>query len=302
MAISDALTRDASRNEVVMSAVEHASVWAWRERLAARGVNVRVVPVDRDGKINISELEKSISDRTALVSVMLANNETGILYPVKIITELAHRFGALMHTDAVQAVGKVPVDLNGLGVDYATICGHKYHACKGIGALYTKKHRDFSTLAPGGEQEYGRRPGTEPVALIAGLGEASKLAKNWLVSGGVEKMLAMRDSFESWLRDSISDSRVIGRDEFRLPNTTQALIPGVETEPLLAMLDMEGIACSSGSACSSGAHEPSHVLRAMGISDRDGAVVRVSASRFTTESDYQRLREALTGVVKKLRN
>jgi len=301
MAINDALARDPSRTEVILSAVEHASVWAWRERLVVRGVRVHVIPVDRNGVLDLGALEEFLSPRTALVSVMMANNETGVIYPVKKIAELAHRAGALMHTDVVQAAGKIPISLADSGVDYAAICGHKYHAVKGIGVMYTRRTDNFSPVMLGGEQEFGRRPGTEPVASAVAMGKASELAGAWLAESSDQALAAMRDSFEDWLAGAISDAVIAGRGGDRLPNTTLVLIPGVETEPLLAMLDMEGLACSSGSACASGAHEPSHVLKAMGYSESFGAVLRISSSRYTTASEYQHLREVLPAVVDKLR-
>jgi cysteine desulfurase len=301
MAISDALARDPFRNEVILSAVEHASVWAWRERLASRGVLVHVIPVDRNGQLDLGVLAGYLSPRTALVSVMMANNETGVVYPVKKIAELAHRAGALMHTDAVQTAGKILVNLADHGVDYASLCGHKYHAVKGMGIIYTRATNRYTPLMLGGEQEFGRRPGTEPVASVVAMGRASELAGAWLAEGGDRALAAKRDAFEDWLAGAISGVVIAGRGGDRLPNTTLALIPGVETEPLLALLDMEGLACSSGSACASGAHEPSHVLKAMGYSEASGAVLRVSSSRYTTADEYRRLQEVLPAIVEKLR-
>jgi cysteine desulfurase len=295
------LSPSSPRNEVVVSAVEHASVWAWRDRLAAAGYTVRVVPVNRAGALDLEAFGGMISERIALVSVMLANNETGVIYPLKRITEMAHAVGAKVHTDAVQAVGKIPLNLTSLGVDSAALCGHKYHASKGIGALYLRDTSGFAPLWVGGEQEFGRRPGTEPVALVAGLGCASNLAEAWLIARGADAMANARDALEAWMADAISDVVVLGKTEARLPNTSMVLIRGVETEPLLALLDMEGIACSSGSACASGAHEVSHVVRAMGWADEAAAVLRISASRYTQPGDYDRLREVLPTAIARLR-
>ena len=301
MALWGWLSLGSARTEVVVSAVEHASVWAWRDRLTAAGYTVRVVPVNRAGALDMEALAGLLSERTAWVSVMLANNETGVMYPLKRISEMAHAVGAKVHTDAVQAVGKIPLNLTSLGVDSAALCGHKYHASKGIGVLYLRDPAGFAPLWVGGEQEFGRRPGTEPVALVAGLGCASDLAEAWLMARGADAMASARDAMEAWLTATISDMVVLGKNEARLPNTTMVLIRRVETEPLLALLDMEGIACSSGSACASGAHEVSHVVRAMGWADEAAAVLRISASRYTQPEDYERLREVLPKAVARLR-
>jgi len=301
MAILGSLPNQKSRREVIVSAVEHASVWAWSNRLAEMGYTVKVIPVDSGGALDLSALESMLSERTALVSVMVANNETGIIYPIKRVVELAHAAGALVHTDAVQAVGKVPINLHEIGVDYASVCGHKYHAIKGIGCLYIRNAEGFTPLIRGGEQEFGRRPGTEPVASAVSMGAASDLASEWQHSKSPGALAAMRDEFENRLEDQIPDVQVVGRSEPRLPNTSLLLIAGVHTEPLLALLDMEGLACSSGSACASGAHEPSHVLKAMNVGNDLTGVLRISASRFTRSDDYGRLLELLPGIVQRLR-
>lgn len=290
-----------ARDEVVLSAVEHASVWAWRERLAAAGFTVRVAPVGRSGALDLEALAGMLGPRTALVSVMLANNETGVVYPVAEIAALAHAAGARMHTDVAQAVGRMPVDLDALGVDAASGCAHKLHGPKGVGFLYLRDAEGWQPGWVGGGQEFGRRPGTEPVPLVAGYGAAAEAAGVWLAGGGVAAMAARRDAFEVWAAEAVPGLEVIGRDQPRLPNTSLLWIPGVETEVLLAALDMAGIACSSGSACASGAHEPSHVLAAMGWSDAAAAVVRISRSRFTTDEDDRRLRDALARETARLR-
>lgn len=289
------------RNEVILSAVEHASLWAWRERLAGMGYTVHVAPVDALGDLDLVALSDLLNDRTALITVMVANNETGIIYPIKKVVELAHAVGAKVHTDAVQAVGKVPINLYEIGVDYASVCGHKYHGNKGIGCLYIRDPDGFSPMLYGGEQEFGRRPGTEPVSSIVSLGAASATAIEWQRGRGPGELVSMRDDFESRLEAVVKDIVVVGRGQPRLPNTSLLLIPGIETEPLLALLDMEGIACSSGSACASGAHEPSHVLKAMQLASDGVAVLRVSSSRLTKRGDYNRLLEILPGLIQRLR-
>jgi cysteine desulfurase len=296
MAIHAALAARPTRKKIIFSAVEHAAVWGWRKRLASQGYTIRVAGVNRDGALNLDEFKSLLSEKTALVCLMLANNETGIVYPVEQVAALAHEAGALVHTDAVQATGKIPVDFSRLGVDYATIGGHKFHAVKGVGALYVRDAKNFSPLTLGGEQESGLRPGTEAVPSIVSLGAAAELAMR-----PVAGMAECRDDFETWLEATFPGVIIAGKSQLRLPNTTFALFPGIETEPLLALLDMHGVACSSGSACASGAHEPSHVLAAMNLAAEHAAVIRISASRYTTNDDYARLRDALCLAVGKLR-
>ena len=288
MAIHAALAARPGRTDIIFSAVEHAAVWGWRKQLASQGYTIRIAGVSRNGSLDLDHFHSLITSNTALVCIMLANNETGIIYPVKQIAASAHEAGALVHTDAVQAIGKISVDLRELDVDFATIGGHKFHAAKGIGALYIRDPKNFSPIMYGGEQEAGVRPGTEAVSSIVSLGAAADLARR--EEPGIS---ARRDNFEQWLMATFPGVIIAGQGEPRLPNTTLAFFPNVETEPLLALLDMNGVACSSGSACASGAHEPSHVIAAMGLSAKNVAIVRISASRYTTDEDYHRLREAL---------
>lgn len=304
MAILGSLPALKPRDEVILSSVEHASVRAWSERLSGMGYTVRTIPVDREGQLDLDAYSSMLSSRTALVSVMAANNETGIMYPIKKITAMAHSVGARMHTDIVQAVGKIPVQLADYGIDYAAVCGHKYHAVKGIGCLYIREPSGFEPRFLGGEQEFGRRPGTEPVASIVALGAASEIASAWLHGEGPAHMTAMRDAFELRVESLVPGIRIVGQSQPRLPNTSMLLIDGVDTEPLLALLDMEGLACSSGSACASGAHEPSLVLAAMGLvppPPAKQAVLRVSSSRYTREQDYAKLADVLPGLIAHLK-
>ncbi len=328
MAIHAALAARPERREVVFSAVEHAAVWGWRARLEKKGHTINIAPVNRDGALDLDQLASLITERTALVCLMLANNETGVVYPVHEVAKLTREVGAWLHTDAVQAAGKIPFhsgDIEGMsavtesghglpdgiitamsplgaGVDSAAICGNKFHAIKGIGALFIRDTAGFSPLLLGGEQEGGLRPGTEAVPSIVSLGAAAAEATEWLKGGGADEMRTRRDGFEDWLLEMFPDAIIAGKNQPRLPNTTLAIFPGIETEPLLALLDMAGVACSSGSACASGAHEPSHVLAAMGLDQpQPAAVIRISSSRFTTDEDYARLREALRHAVTKLR-
>ncbi len=294
-ALHAALAARPDRREVVFSAVEHASVIGWRQRLVARGYRVHRIPVHRDGSLDGETLDRVITDNTALVSVMLANNETGVIYPVQDVARRARAVGALVHTDAAQAVGKIPVNVNALGVDYATVCGHKFHAPKGVGALYIKTASGAEALMAGGGQEGGLRPGTEPVPLIAGLGVASALAGEWLAGDGGREMQDRRDAFEADLLARCPGAVIAGHQQLRLPNTSLVLLPGQETETLLARLDMAGICVSSGSACASGAHEPSHVLAAMGVDASRWGVVRISASRFNDLDEWPLLIDVLAG-------
>lgn len=300
LALHAALAERKGRDHILISAVEHVSVLGWRSRWEAQGYTVQVIPVDGSGRLDLSVMANALSDRTALVSVMLANNESGHLYPVAELAAMAHRVGALIHTDASQAIGKIPVDLTALGVDYAAGCGHKYNAIKGIGFLYCAEPSSMSPFMVGGEQEMGVRPGTESVPGIVALGAASELARGWLASTAPIAMARRREAFENWVTTSLAGTEIVGRNEPRLPNTTLLLVEGVETEPLLALLDLDGIACSSGSACASGAHEPSHVLAALGKAD-GRAVVRVSAGRDTTDADYQRLQIVMSDSISRLR-
>ncbi|HMO51613.1 MAG TPA: cysteine desulfurase family protein [Kiritimatiellia bacterium] len=297
LALHAALAAAPERREVVISAVEHASVRDWPQILNPRGYRVRVIPVDGNGALNLDALARALTPDTALVSVMLANNETGVVYPVAEVAALARSAGALTHTDAVQAVGKIPVDLAALGVDYASICAHKFHGPKGVGALYLRQPRGVAPLMPGGDQEFGVRPGTENVAGIVGLGAAATIAARWLRLNGPHAQETLRNAFEAWLLHAEPDAVILGRSQPRLPNTTLALFPGRATETVLARLDLADIAVSSGSACASGAHEPSHVLAAMGYDAKNDAVVRFSAGRTTTDADYHALRQALSGAL-----
>lgn len=295
MAIHAALAARPARRDVIFSGVEHAAVWGWRPRLEAQGFRVHVVPVKKSGELDLDYLARTLSPDVALVSVMLANNETGIIYPIQQITAMAHAAGARVHTDAVQAAGKISMSLVELGVDYAAVCGHKCHAVKGIGALYVRDAHGFEPLMFGGEQESGRRPGTESVPQIVSFGAAAALVRSL-----PEDLGARRDELERWLASTFPGVIIAGKNQPRLPNTTLALFPGIETEPLLALLDMHGVACSSGSACASGAHEPSHVLAAMKLDHIRAAVVRISSSRYTTSEDDAKLRYALQASITQL--
>ena len=301
-AIRSALETQRGRNKVVTTVVEHPAVLTLCRFLEKHGVRVEYLPVDSRGRISLSQAREVIDEDTAIVSVMYANNEIGNLYPVNELAEIAHERGALFHTDAVQAVGKVPIDLSKTQIDFLSLSGHKLHAPKGIGALYVRRFTPYSTFLLGGHQERGRRAGTEAVANIAGLGKACKLALSHI---GEEqtRVRAMRARLERGLVASCPDPLVNGDPEHRLPNTLNICFRYIEGESiLLRMYQAAHICASSGSACTSGSLEPSHVLRAIGLDYRSlHGSVRFSFSRYNQESDVDAILETLPGIVRELR-
>ena len=301
-AIRSALETQRGRNKVVTTVVEHPAVLTLCRFLEKHGVRVEYLPVDSRGRISLSQAREVIDEDTAIVSVMYANNEIGNLYPVNELAEIAHERGALFHTDAVQAVGKVPIDLSKTQIDFLSLSGHKLHAPKGIGALYVRRFTPYSTFLLGGHQERGRRAGTEAVANIAGLGKACELALSHI---GEEqtRVRAMRDRLERGLVASCPDPLVNGDPEHRLPNTLNICFRYIEGESiLLRMYQAAHICASSGSACTSGSLEPSHVLRAIGLDYRSlHGSVRFSFSRYNQESDVDAILETLPGIVRELR-
>lgn len=250
------------RRHIVTSVVEHSAVLEPCRALEQDGYCITRLPVDRDGLLSLTDLENALTEDTAVVSLMWANNETGVLFPVQEIAELCRARGVLFHCDAVQAVGKVPVDVRRVPVDYLTLSGHKIHAPKGVGALYVRRQAPFTPLIRGGHQEQERRGGTEPVPLIVGLGRAAELARQRLPEYAA-KVQPLRDALEAGLLGSIPDTELNGHPSQRLPNTTNLTFRGIEAEALLILLDLEGICVSAGSACLAGSVEPSHVIRAM---------------------------------------
>lgn len=298
-AITSALAADPARRQIVTSTVEHPavlSVCAWLERTA--GAIVHRIGVDSEGRLDIDAYRAALGPETALVTLMWANNETGTIFPIEGLAELAHRAGAIFHTDAVQAAGKVSLDLAGAGVDMASISAHKLHGPKGIGALYLRKGTRFQPLLRGGHQERGWRAGTLNVPGIVGFGRAAEL----VCGTDRQQMARLRDRMERGLLERIDGVRVLGDLRDRLPNTSALAFDYVEGEAILMMLDREGIAASSGAACASGAMEPSHVLRAMKVplAAIHGGL-RLSLSRETTEEDVDRVLDLLPGIVTRLR-
>ena len=300
-AIRSALSICPKRRKVVISKVEHPAVLNLGKELERNGYKVSIIPVDARGRLDMDRACEMIDSETAVVSVMWANNETGNIQPVIELGELARKNGALFHTDAVQAVGKVPMNLAELPIDMLSLSGHKFHAPKGIGALYVKRGVRFHPYIIGGHQEHGRRAGTENLASIVGLGKAAELA---LANIGHENtaVRALRDKLEQGVLASIPSVRINGDVEHRLPNTANISFEYIEGESILMLLDMHNICASSGSACTTGSLEPSHVLRAMGVpyTAAHGSI-RFSFSRYNTEAEVDRVLEVLPPVIARLR-
>lgn len=288
------------RNEVIISDVEHPAVFNLRKHLERMGYTVKVLPVNKSGLVEVASLENVISEKTALVSVMYANNETGCIMPIEELTKIAHKHGALMHTDAVQAAGKVKIDVQKLNVDMLGISGHKIHAPKGVGALYLKRGTSFRPFLAGGHQERGRRAGTENVASIAALGKACEMAGEALEYEQTE-IRRLRDKLEAGLL-AIPYSYLNGDREKRTPNTTNISFEFIEGEAILLSMSDKGICASTGSACSSESLEPSHVLLAQGLPAKLAhSAVRFSLSRYTTESEIDYVISEMPKVIERIR-
>ena len=290
------------RKHLVTSAIEHEAVLNTMKALARRGWRVTIVPVDASGIVSIDRMREAITDDTALVSVMHANNEIGTIQPIAEIAAAAHERGALLHTDAVQSAGKIPIDVRALGVDMLTIAGHKLYGPKGTGALWMKRGVRLVSPITGGKQERSRRAGTENVPALVGLGVAAELAQQKMAAEA-PRLSALRDRLEAGVLSKVSNTERNGAAAPRVPNTTNISIDRVEAESLLIGLDLAGIAVSSGSACSSGSLEPSHVLKAMGLPHpRTLGSIRFSLGTANTQADVDRVIEALPPIVEKLRS
>jgi cysteine desulfurase len=261
-AIHAALKAHPGKRHIVTSAVEHSSVLNYCMALEKEGYRVTYLPVDRDGLLKLADLENAITDETAVVSLMWANNETGVIFPVKEIAEVCRSRGVLYHCDAVQAAGKIAIDVQKVPIDYLSLTGHKFHAPKGIGALYVRRKTPISPYVYGGHQERGLRGGTESVPLIVGMGKAAQLACKHLLDYE-KKVRPLRDKLEDGILNSIPHTELNGHKTQRLVNTSNITFHGVESEALLILLDKEGICASSGSACLADSDEPSHVIKAM---------------------------------------
>ncbi len=287
--------------QVITTRVEHPAVLEPCRYLKKKGLKVTELGVDSEGRLNLDELAQLLKNQRALVSIMWANNETGVIFPIEKIAPMVKNAGGIMHTDAVQVAGKYPVDLNKVPVDMLSISGHKLHAPKGIGVLFMRKGVSIQPLLLGGHQEYGKRGGTENVPYIVGLGVACELAKKALQEE-IETVRKLRDKLEQGILATCPDVRINGDREHRLSNTLSVSFNYVEGEAILYHLSDLGIAASSGSACASGSLEPSHVIRAMGIPFTAAhGTIRFSLSRYNTESDIDYVLEKLPGVIKKLR-
>ncbi len=300
-AIFSALALMPARRKFVTSKVEHPAVLNVGKELLRRGYKVVELPVDSCGSIDLRRVEEAVDGETALVSVMWANNETGNIYPVEEIAQIAHRRGSLFHTDAVQAVGKIPVDLSKSAIDMLSMSGHKLHAPKGIGVLYVRRGIRFRPFMIGGHQERGRRAGTENVPGIVALGKACELARSHIDFENTH-VRRLRDKLEGALLARIPKSRVNGDVGSRLPNTSNISFEFIEGEAILLLLDQLGICASSGSACTTGSLEPSHVLRAMGVpyTAAHGSV-RFSLSRYNTDEEIDFVIEKLPPIIARLR-
>jgi cysteine desulfurase len=287
---------------LVTTAVEHAAVLATAAALERRGHRVTRLAVDTEGRLDLDALDAALGPDTRLVSVMLANNETGVIFPVAEVAGRCRARGILVHTDATQAVGKVPVDMRALGVDLLSLSAHKFGGPKGVGALVVRRGVTLVAQQTGGHQERGVRGGTENVPGIAGFGEAARVAAERLAAGEPSALAALRDRLEGRVVEMIPQAALNGAGAPRLPNTSSCSFAGVDGEALLVALDLEGIAVSSGSACAAGAADPSHVLLAMGLSrERAQATVRFSLGVDTTPDDVDYVAATLPAVVERLR-
>jgi cysteine desulfurase len=289
------------RRHLVATAIEHEAVLNTLKALARRGWKTTFIPIDDSGVLSPDRVRELVTDDTAVVSVMHANNEIGTIQPIADIAAIAHEHGALMHTDAVQSVGKIEVDVRALGVDLLALSGHKFNGPKGAGVLWVKRGTRMHPLLTGGKHERNRRAGTENVPAIAGLGVAAQLAGSKLAVEA-DRLGRLRDRLEEGIIAAVPGTVVNGRRDRRVPNTTNISFDRVEAESLLIALDLEGVAVSTGSACSSGTLEPSHVLRAMGFpSHRTQNSLRFSLGLFSTEAEVDRVVSVLPALVEKLR-
>jgi cysteine desulfurase len=290
------------RKHLISTSIEHEAILNTLKVLARRGWQTTLLPVDADGIVKPETLTEAITDQTALVSVMHANNEIGTIQPIAELARIAHSRGALFHTDAVQSVAKVPVDTRALGVDLLSLSAHKFYGPKGAGALFIKRGARVSAILTGGKHERNRRAGTENVPAIAGFGAAATLAGRKL-DAEAARLRVLRDRLEAAVLASVPGTAINGAREPRVPNTTNISVNGVEAESLLIALDLEGIAVSTGSACSSGTLEPSHVLRAMGLpTHRTQNSIRISLGAGNTDAEIDYLLGKLPAVVNKLRS
>jgi cysteine desulfurase len=300
-AIHSALATQPQKRHVITTAVEHSATLKFCAQLQKLGREVTLLPVDAEGRLELSHLEQSIRSDTAVVSVMWANNETGVVFPVQEVAEICRRRGVLFHTDAIQTAGKLKIDAPALGADFLSLSAHKFYGPKGIGALYVRRGVKYQPYVMGGGQEQGRRGGTENVAGIIGFGRAAELAAGRLDQGAC--LAGLRDKLEAGVMESIPGVLRNGGSQPRLPNTSNLSFAGLEAEGILLLLDEQGICASSGSACTSGSLDPSHVLLAMGCdSVRARGSVRFSLGLYNTEGEVDSLLKELPPIIAKLRS
>lgn len=288
-------------NHIITTKIEHHAVLHTCEFLEKNGFEVTYLPVDEYGMVNVDDVKKAITDKTILISVMFANNEVGTIEPIKEIGEIAHEKGIYFHTDAVQAVGNVPIDVNDMNIDLLSLAGHKFYGPKGVGALYIRKGVKIDNLIHGGGQERGRRAGTENIPGIVGLGKAIEMATSD-IEGHSQKLRKMRDKMIKGIQENIPYAKLNGHSEKRLPGNINFSFSFIEGESMLLLLDQKGICASTGSACSSGSLEPSHVLMAMGLPhELAHGSLRLTLGDLTKEEDIDYVLDALKEVVSKLR-
>jgi len=300
-AIHSALVTQPEKRRVLTTSVEHSANIKFCAALQKQGYEISLLPVESDGSLDLHLLEKSIRPDTAIVSVMWANNETGVMFPIEEVAAICRSKGTLFHTDAVQVAGKVRIDAKDLGVDFLSLSAHKLHGPKGIALLYVKRRTKYQPYVIGGSQERGRRGGTENVANIVAFGHAAELAMDHLQDGNT-RIRALRDKLENGILTKISKTSRNGAKEPRLPNTSNIAFDSVEAEGILLLMDQVGICASSGSACTTGSLDPSHVLMAMGCDvARARGSIRFSLGRYNTETEVDHVLNHLPGIISKLR-
>jgi cysteine desulfurase len=300
-AILSAIKAQPERRTIITTVVEHPAILTLCDQLEKEGYVVHKLKVNKKGRVDLDEYKALLNDRVAIVSIMWANNETGTIFPVEEMAEMAHEKGIMFHTDAVQAVGKLPIDLKATKIDMLSLSGHKLHAPKGIGVLYVRRNTRYRPLLRGGHQERGRRAGTENSASIVGLGVACELAQQNMEAENTT-VKRLRDRLERGILAKVKNSFVNGDTLYRLPNTASIAFEYVEGEGILLLLNKQGIAASSGSACTSGSLEPSHVMRAMGIPYTAAhGTIRFSLSRYNTEEEVDRVIAAVPPIIAQLR-
>ena len=301
-AIRSVLELKPEKRHIITSRVEHPAIKSLCEHLAAQGYRVTEIPVDSEGHLDMSRYEESLTPDTAIVTIMWGNNETGVIFPVEQAAALARKRGVLFHSDAVQAAGKIPINMKESNIDMLSLSGHKLHASKGVGVIYVRKGVKFTPFIIGGHQEMGRRGGTENTAGIIGLGKACELAVKKLEEENT-RVKNLRDKLETEILHRVPNTRVNGGKSERLPNTTNISFEFIEGEAILLQMDELGICASSGSACTSGSLQPSHVLRAMGVPfTMAHGSIRFSLSVYNTEEEIDFIVEELPPIIQKLRS